>query len=354
MSPPFARERLVAEQAVARASVFAQQIFKEKSKGAITKEDRSPVTIGDFGAQAIIIGAIHKNFPLDEIIGEEDSNELRVNEGLRNEIWRYIQKTQSSDTEADSILGGSLKSLEEMLDMIDLGKSEGGPKGRMWVLDPIDGTKGFLRGDQYAVCLSLLVDGEPVLGVLGCPNLPSDRTAPILANVTDEQRGVLVSAARGEGASSRPLQRGKLDLLHPGQPISMNHITSPVDAVFCEGVEAAHSSQPQNAEIAQLLGSSGRKVRLDSQAKYASLARGTADIYLRLPVLKGYTEAVWDHAAGDLIVREAGGVVTDAYGQRLNFSVGRRLSKNVGVVASAKAIHGEVLAAVARVLSKAA
>jgi 3'-phosphoadenosine 5'-phosphosulfate (PAPS) 3'-phosphatase len=43
----------------------------------------------------------------------------------------------------------------------------------MWTLDPIDGTKGFLRGWQYAVCLALLVDARVELGVIGCPNLPS-------------------------------------------------------------------------------------------------------------------------------------------------------------------------------------
>jgi len=42
----------------------------------------------------------------------------------------------------------------------------------MWTIDPIDGTKGFLRGEQYAVCLSFLIDGNPIVGVIGCPNLP--------------------------------------------------------------------------------------------------------------------------------------------------------------------------------------
>ena len=63
----------------------------------------------------------------------------------------------------------------------------------MWTLDPIDGTKGFLRGEQYAVCLALLVDSSVEVGVIGCPNLPLDPQKP------DDQRGCLCIAVRGQG-----------------------------------------------------------------------------------------------------------------------------------------------------------
>lgn len=56
----------------------------------------------------------------------------------------------------------------------DLGASPGGATGRHWVLDPIDGTRGFVGMRQYAVCLGMLQDGDVALGVLGCPNLPQD------------------------------------------------------------------------------------------------------------------------------------------------------------------------------------
>ena len=63
----------------------------------------------------------------------------------------------------------------------------------MWTLDPIDGTKGFLRGEQYAVCLALLVDSSVEVGVIGCPNLPLDPQKP------DGQKGCLFIAVRGQG-----------------------------------------------------------------------------------------------------------------------------------------------------------
>ena len=64
----------------------------------------------------------------------------------------------------------------------------------MWTLDPIDGTKGFLRGEQYAVCLAFLVDSKVQIGVIGCPNLPANLTDP------NGTRGCLFVAVRGQGA----------------------------------------------------------------------------------------------------------------------------------------------------------
>lgn len=91
-------------------------------------------------------------------------------------------------------------------------------------------------------------------------------------------------------------------------------------------------------------------VRMDSQCKYAALARGEACIYLRLPTRKHYEERIWDHAAGWLIVREAGGLVTDTRGKELDFSVGRTLRDNLGVVASNGVQHYEIVKTVAEVL----
>lgn len=92
---------------------------------------------------------------------------------------------------------------------------------------------------------------------------------------------------------------------------------------------------------------------MDSQAKYASIARADGDIYLRLPVGDGsYTEKIWDHAAGSLLVEEAGGIVSDAKGRPLDFSIGRTLQNNKGVVAAHKNVHGKVIEAVRKALEE--
>jgi 3'(2'), 5'-bisphosphate nucleotidase len=89
---------------------------------------------------------------------------------------------------------------------------------------------------------------------------------------------------------------------------------------------------------------------MDSQAKYAGLARGDASIYLRLPTRKDYQEKIWDHAAGLIVVEEAGGRVTDVRGAPLDFGRGGTLAGNSGVIATNGPIHDEVLAAVMKVL----
>jgi len=349
----YEKELKVAQLAVARAAILTKAVFHEKAKGTLSKDDKSPVTIGDFGAQALIIAAIKHNFPADEVVGEEEASSLREQKDLSSKIWNLVKDVRLNDAESDALLGGAVQSEDHMLDAIDMGSSAGGSKGRIWALDPIDGTKGFLRGGQYAVCLALIVDGDVKVGVLGCPNLPVDDSEPLTedmgAAATDaEGKGVLFSAVQGEGATSQPLTRGAVS---HGHPIHVSQISDVSQAVMCESVEPGHSSKGDNALIADKLGITARPIQMDSQAKYGSVARGAGDLYLRLPVRKDYIEKIWDHAAGDLIVREAGGQVTDIAGQRLNFSLGRTLTENKGVVAAPVNVHPEVLKAVQEVLA---
>lgn len=348
VSMPYQSELRVAELAVQRATLLTQRVFHEDVKGTLSKDDTSPVTKGDFGAQALILQAIRRNFPADEIVAEEEASSLRQNTSLRSEIWNIVKDTSLTDVESDKLLGGPLGDESTMLDTIDAGKSAGGPTGRIWALDPIDGTKGFLRGGQYAVCLGLIEDGDVKVGVIGCPNLPVSDSAPLTPSISDTgadgiEKGVLFSAVKGEGAKSRPLSSGALQA---SKSISMRAVPNISQACFCEGVEAAHSAQDDNAQVARRLGITADSVRLDSQAKYCSIARGAGDIYLRLPVSANYQEKIWDHAAGDLLVREAGGQVSDIKGARLDFSKGRKLVDNKGVVAAPQSIHEQVIDAV--------
>lgn len=351
-SSPYAHELHVAQLAVQRATILTKRVFHEKAKGTVDKNDKSPVTIGDFGAQALIIAALRHSFPADEIVAEEEAAQLREDANLRDTIWELVKDIKLDDAAAEQVLGGPIRDVDSMLELIDLGNSKGGSQGRIWTIDPIDGTKGFLRGGQYAVCLGLMVDGDVKVGVLGCPNLPVDDaarlTADIGSNQTDEGRGVLFSAVQTEGATSRALTAGALSA---AKPISMRPISDLSKATFCESVEAGHSAHDDQAAISQKLGITEPSVRMDSQAKYGSIARGAGDIYLRLPVKATYQEKIWDHAAGDLIVREAGGQVTDIRGKRLDFSVGRTLANNKGVVAAPAAVHETVLRVVQDVLS---
>jgi len=134
------------------------------------------------------------------------------------------------------------------------------------------------------------------------------------------------------------------DLVKFAELLHVPVIASTSEARYAESVESGHSNQSEAALIAQALGITSEPLRLDSQTKYAVVARGDASIYLRLPH-GDYRENVWDHAAGSLIVAEAGGRVSDASGRPLDFTRGRRLDANRGIVASAASIHERGLGA---------
>ena len=75
---------------------------------------------------------------------------------------------------------------------------------------------------------------------------------------------------------------------------------------------------------------------------------------MRLPTKKSYEEKIWDHAAGMIIVEEAGGRVTDLFGKPLDFSRGRTLDNNQGIVATNGLVHERMLEAVKSVINRSA
>lgn len=109
--------------------------------------------------------------------------------------------------------------------------------------------------------------------------------------------------------------------------------------------------------IGELLGVQRPSLRMDSQAKYACLARGEGGVYLRIPTKysggKEYQEKIWDHASGNLLIAESGGVCSDMHGQPLDFSQGRTLSANEGIVAAGKDMHVRAVQAVKQAIDEA-
>ena len=194
--------------------------------------------------------------------------------------------------------------------------------------------RDFLRGEQYAVSLALIVNGEIVLGVLGCPNLPFNISTT----------GALFHAVQGQGACMEPLDGSATAI-----QIKVSTAPDRGSLRFCESVESGHSKQDTAAVIAQRLGITAAPVRMDSQAKYGVVARGEAHVYLRLPTRADYREKIWDHAGGVVVVTEAGGTVTDVDGRPLDFTHGRELTQNRGVIATTGNIHQEVVEAYATV-----
>ena len=326
-----AGEIRVALEAVRAACRACRAVQQRLAGAALEKADRSPVTVADFAAQAIICQRLGAAFPGDAVVGEEGSAALRGNGAAQALIAQVAAFAGAEAPGADAA---------SVLDWIDRGGADGGSE-RYWALDPVDGTKGFLRGEQFAVALALVEAGEVVLGVLGCPSLPQD--AGEGADSAAAGEGALFSALRGGGARVHRLWDAA-DAA--GRAIAVSQTGDPAQARFCESVEAAHSDQEEAARIAARLGIRRPPLRMDSQCKYAAVARGDAEIYLRMPTSSAYREKIWDHAAGALLVEEAGGRVTDARGRRLDFRQGRHLQQNHGVVATCGALHEQVLKAI--------
>lgn len=318
----YSTEQEIAVAAVQEAAKLCQAVQAQITSSVLEKKDKSPVTVADFGSQALVCRAIREAFPNDPIIAEEDSAELQTEENahLLEKVVAHLNDVREGVDAATAC------------EWIDHGGAQEYSE-RFWTLDPIDGTKGFLRGEQYAIALALIVDGEIVVAALGCPNLS--------ISAGSEQTGVVYAAVKGQGTTAIAMDG-------TGEKVQVN-VSDTTDtslARFCESVESGHTSHSDSANVAEKLGITADSVRLDSQAKYAVVARGEADIYLRLPTRPGYVEKIWDHAAGVLVMTEAGGQASDIYGQPLEFNHGWGLHANKGVIVTNGKLHDAVINAI--------
>jgi 3'(2'), 5'-bisphosphate nucleotidase len=151
----------------------------------------------------------------------------------------------------------------------------------------------------------------------------------------------MFSAIRGQGTTMQSLSGGAAQPTKVVQPGDTERLR------FVESVEASHGDQDRQNAVAQAAGITQPSARMDSQAKYGALAAGEAALYLRLPSPKypNYREKIWDHAAGAIVVEEAGGRVTDMHGKPLDFFSAAKMMDNRGVVVSNGPIHDAVLSA---------
>ena len=320
----YSPEVVASLEAVMKASELCQEIRRDLVGGeSILKSDRSPVTIADYGSQAVICKLIRERFPDDTIIAEEDSRELRRADrsNILEQVTHYVNafvRTSSS---------------KEVCSWIDF--SSGSITDRFWTLDPIDGTKGFIRGDQYGIALALIENRMVKLGILACPNLYFDVKQPL------GKKGCLFVALKGKGSV-------EMDINGMGKrTVSVSKVKNPSEAIITESVELDHADHLTHRRLAEKLNILKASIRMDSQAKYGILARGEATLYLRVPSTAepGYKENIWDHAAGSIIAEEAGGKVTDVLGNPLDFSCGIKMVKNHGILASNGILHDVILEA---------
>ena len=220
---------------------------------------------------------------------------------------------------------------DELVAWLDFGVDRAAE--RTWVIDPIDGTKGFLARRHYVVAVGLLRAGQVSEGIVAAPGY-------------GEGAGALFYTR--DGATWRaPLSAGA------GVKVSVSQRHKLQEYVVVQSYERYHASKSRMARARDYAGLGGaRLVELDSMEKYALVAAGDADLYMRLPREgSAYAHKIWDHAAGVALVQNAGGTVTDIDGGPLDFSQGETLP-NAGLIASNGSHHAHVVDAVQRVMTE--
>lgn len=280
-----------------------------QTSGSIKKNDKSPVTIADFTVQALVIDTLSRIFPNDKFIAEEDSELLRSSESIRRdvldilesctgEVWTPERLFQTVDKGSYNITTAN-KLTKNITESSSNSKEE-----RVWVLDPVDGTKGFMRGEHYCIALGLLRNGNPSLSVLGCPNLQLDlvlqgdtfsaeknvgsiakcvnvtsNTGEVLTNAFPPSSGSVFFAVSGRGSWARSLSMPAGAAFE----VCVNTNSKVSECTLCESAEAAHGDRDISGRVYKSLGLKKDYLRLDGQCKYCVVGAGVADGNLRLP-----------------------------------------------------------------------
>jgi 3'(2'), 5'-bisphosphate nucleotidase len=383
-SQPYAAELSLALSAVHNASILTKSVLRSLKNhvSAETKADDSPVTIADFAAQALLISALHAVYPEDAFLGEESADALRDNEPLANRVWELVlrakalhaERTRSgaaqgarSEIQNEYALPAAQtlvfpESKEDMFELIDRGgKGIQTERGRVWVMDPVDGTATFMQGQQYAVCLCLLVDGKQAVGVIGCPNLAFDVEGPLGQSrvhedlVDEEGYGVVLSAVQGQGTYVRTMTENgwgygrKVDLstLPEKKLEELNFVESTLGKTSL--------SQDEHKAVCEQLGAQWPgTVIWAQQVKHVALALGSTDVMVRIPKTADRFTCVWDHAGGHILYSEAGGLIKDFNGGGIDFSQGRHIAgeRNYGMIAALPCVFEKVEGAVQEVLAR--
>ncbi|MCY4363021.1 MAG: 3'(2'),5'-bisphosphate nucleotidase CysQ [Gammaproteobacteria bacterium] len=157
-----------------------------------------------------------------------------------------------------------------------------------WLVDPLDGTREFIkRNGEFTVNIALIRENYPVLGVIYAP-----------------VKEVCYFAAKNEGAYKQATGAAG---------IRIKAKTSRADALVVAG-SRSHGNERQQ-EFFRNLGHNTKSIAIGSSLKFCLVAEGAADIYTRF----GPTSE-WDTAAGQCIVEEAGGRVTDTGFNRLRYN----------------------------------
>ncbi|KAK6932473.1 Inositol monophosphatase-like [Dillenia turbinata] len=352
-------EAAVVERACCLCVDVKKTLFSSDGR-VLEKNDQTPVTVADFGVQAFVSLELSRLFPSIRLVAEEDSTFLCSNNLADPVVNAVNDKTNSGDTPL---------TLATIMEAIDRGKDacdfETKP-ATYWVLDPIDGTRGFLKGTEalYVIGLALVVEGEIVLGVMGCPNWQENISRKPPIGVVGHDRslygsGIIVVAHAGCGTWRKQLPNVDGQTSNPYRwircfvdvcsqvfkarfciPESQSWDSLPLSAIFSATTNADSLGDKQILLVPKCCG---------SLCKYLMVATGRASVYVQartLTIIK-----IWDHAAGMICVEEAGGKVTDWKGSQLDLAADhaewRVIFPSGGILVTNGFLHDPILEMIA-------
>lgn len=305
------QERLVSLlRSVSAMTLRVQQNLDRKT--AWRKKDHSFVTVADLAGQILILRTLAEMVPGERVWAEEEATSLKNTRRL-GRVRELVE-----DVLDKSVSEGEL---------IELISYRGGEETeRTWLLDPIDGTKGFVRTGHYASTLATLEQDRVSRAWLAVPG--DKEKSPGVS-------GYLFTAEHEAGAK-------RIDLLNG----DVKHLEAPADLPLDGGVVRIAATRANHIDLPPTVDPDkwhAEPYAIDSIAKYAALAVGVAHIYPRKPSRWTGPFYCWDHAAGALILKETGGVTTDLAGKPLDWSAGVRLTNNRGIFAAAHpSIHEQL------------
>lgn len=309
-SPAFPTSVLEAAVAAVSAAMPLLRVLGEtlRSVPPIEKDDGSPVTAADYAVQAVVVGGLRARLGASvPLLGEEHADSL----------------ASAGRPDAERLVVDAVRGTLGWMPRADALRAIDGDRPRSgdphWTIDPIDGTRGFLQGAQCSICLARIEGARVTVGVLGCPRMGPRGDV----GVHLQGPGVVYCATLGGGATER---RDGMD------PVPLRPAFGGGELRWARSHNRSASPAPSRLEPLLREGGPLASLAMDSQCKYALLARGDADLVVRLPRGAGHRESVWDHASGVLVASEAGARATDVAGRPLDFSHGASLAANEGIL----------------------
>ncbi|UCD01285.1 MAG: hypothetical protein JSV23_10455 [Promethearchaeota archaeon] len=295
----FKKELKTAIELVQKASEITEW-FRKKGFESFVKSDQSPVTLADFASQIYILSELEDFFPNDQIIAEEEN----IN---------YID-LKAENLIKECFVELKLEKLKKVRENI---RYRGRPSERQWTVDPIDGTIGYQKGLSYAVGIGFMLNSIPKICAIAVPNY-------------NKESLVLFSAEENQGAK----------VSYDKEGFSTIRVSENKDLSKFRLCHSLHYDKPWVLNFARKVGIRNF-VQIDSMAKFCMIAEGSADLYIKpLDVANSFT---WDFMPGELLVKEAGGQITDLKGKELKYKVEKCLLTAPGIIASNGMLHKQII-----------